>query len=107
MNKTLKGALLLGSLLMLGMQAPAWSQSADEEDTDIDLATLSCRTLLKMDNEDREFTLVFFHGLISGRQEEMIFRAQALAEATDQIVDQCIDNPDEPLLTVFEKARKG
>lgn len=107
MNKTLRGVLLLGSVMVFGMQAPAWSQSADEENTDIDLATLDCRTLLKMDNEDREFTLVFFHGLISGRQEEMVFRAEALAEATDQIVDQCIDNPDESLLKVFEAVRKS
>jgi len=105
MHNVFKTVLLLGALL--GMQTTVWSQSADEESADIDLSTLSCRTMLKMDNEEREFTLVFFHGLISGQQNEMIFKLDPLAEATDQIVDQCIDKPDEPLLTVFEAVRKG
>lgn len=100
-------ALLFGATLALGMNLSAWSQDTTEVKTDIDLQTLSCRTLLKMDNDDREFTLVFFHGLISGRQGEMIFRGEALAEATDRILDQCIDGPDETLLSVFEKARKS
>jgi len=106
MKSTIKLALV-GALLVAGTSAPVWSQSDAEETTDIDLETLGCRTMLKMDDDDREFTLVFFHGLISGRQGEMIFKAEALAEATDRVLDQCIDSPDETLLSVFEKARKG
>jgi len=106
MKLMIKGALL-GVLLVAGASAPAWSQSADEENADVNLETLDCRALLKMDGDDREFTLVFFHGLISGRQGTMVFQAQPLAEATDRVLDQCIDNPDETLLAVFEKARKG
>jgi hypothetical protein len=59
-----------------------------------------------MGNDEREFTLVFLHGFISGKNTEMVFDGSALADATDVVLDSCIDSPDESLLAVFEKARK-
>lgn len=107
MKTMLRGTLLLGAALAAATALPAWSQTDVAARADVNLETLDCRTMLKMDSEDREFTLVFFHGLISGRQGTMVFQAQPLAEATDRVLEQCIDSPDETLLAVFEKARKG
>jgi hypothetical protein len=50
-------------------------------------------------------TVLFFHGFMSGRKNEMVFKPDVLAEATDRIIDDCIDNPDASVLEMFEKHR--
>lgn len=72
----------------------------------IDLNTVDCRRLLKMTGDERDFTLTFFHGLISGIKQDMIFNAPVLAEATDQVINHCIDNPNDTLLKVFKAKRQ-
>lgn len=85
------------------------SSSVQAQDKDmegkIDLETLDCRTMLKMENEARDFTLIFFHGLMSGKKSEMIFDGPALTEVTEKVLDHCIDNPSDTLLTTFEELR--
>jgi hypothetical protein len=95
----------IGLVASLG-GAVALAQSSDEPQTDINLETLDCRTMLSMKSEDRDFTLVFYHGIVSGRHNKLIFKGDVLAGATDRILNHCIDNPDEKLLGVFEQVRK-
>lgn len=45
------------------------------------------------------------HAFINGRNNNTTLDAPALAEATNTIVDTCIDNPDSALLGVFEQNR--
>jgi hypothetical protein len=78
---------------------PAASQGAAAID-DVD-----CRTLLRLGGEERGFTLIYFHGYVSGKRGQTKLSPQDLSEATDRIVDQCIDKPGEKLLAVFERAR--
>lgn len=91
-------AAVVGSAVM--------AQESTVQTPTINLETLDCRTFLKMNGEEEEFTLIFYHGLISGRRNELTFRGEELAEASDRIVDHCIDNPADKLLDVFEKQRK-
>ncbi|MGH6932485.1 MAG: HdeA/HdeB family chaperone, partial [Dongiaceae bacterium] len=67
----------------------------------IDLTTLDCRTLLELDGTQRQDVIMFYHGYVSGQKSETVADVDKLAQATDKIVDQCIDKPAEPLLTVF------
>ena len=80
----------------------AWAQ---DEGGQINLETLDCRTMLKMENEARDFTLIFFHGFMSGKKSEMMFDGPALTEVTEKVLDHCIDNPSDTLLTTFESLR--
>jgi hypothetical protein len=98
------GSLLLLSTLTLGVfSTPVRAQSQSEDR--IDLQTLSCRTLLEAEDDDRELTLVFMHGYMSGMKGEMMIDAPKLSAATDEVIDACIDNPEATLMSIFEQYR--
>jgi hypothetical protein len=70
------------------------------------LNELDCRTLLRLDGDERAFTLLYLHGFVSGKNNQLMLSTDALATATDRIVDHCIDKPGDKLLAVFEQVRK-
>ena len=69
----------------------------------VDIATLDCRELLKLNDSDKEATLSYYHGYLSGKNNQLTVDVVKLGEISDQVIDYCIDNPNEPLLTVFEQ----
>lgn len=69
------------------------------------LDELDCRTLLRLGGEERAYTLLYMHGFVSGKTGQTVLPTQELAQATDRIVDHCIDRPGDKLLPVFEKVR--
>lgn len=71
------------------------------------LNELDCRTLLKLDGEERAYTLVYFHGFVSGRANQLDLPTDVMATATDRIIDHCIDKPADKVLAVFEQMRKS
>jgi len=71
----------------------------------VNLAQMTCRSVLKMPAEDRAFTIVFFHGYMSGKNNETMLNAEQLATTTDKIADACIDNPAMPVIEVFRQFR--
>ncbi len=104
---------LFNQILSLLLLTTIFSQSSilnslaqeNSEDTKVELNKISCRELLKMPGKDKELTLVFFHGLMTAKNNQMIIDRIALREATDKITDDCIDNPNLMLMTVFDKYR--
>ena len=83
------------------------AQSAAVAPRDAGLDQLECRTLLRLGGDERAYTLLYYHGFVSGRTNQMSLDPQTMAEATDRIVDHCIDHPGDKLLPVFEKQRKA
>jgi hypothetical protein len=71
----------------------------------LEIGTIDCRTLLKMDESEKDFTLVFLHGFMSGKADNMVFDGPAFGAATGAIVEECIDNPSAKLLDIFGKHR--
>ena len=69
----------------------------------VDIATLDCRELLKLNDNDKEATLAYYHGYLSGKNNELTVDVVELGEISDRVIDYCIDNPNDPLLTVFEQ----
>ncbi len=98
------GILLLTAIISEMSILPIFSQETSEE-TKVELNKISCRELLKMPGKDKELTLVFFHGLMTAKKNQMVVDRIALREATAQITDYCIDNPNAMLMTAFEKYR--
>ena len=96
--------LLAAASLCLPM-ALAQAQSATTVQKPPALDELDCRTLLRLGGEERAYTLLYMHGFVSGTRGQTMLPAQELAEATDRIVDHCIDRPGDKLLSVFEKVR--
>ncbi len=100
-----KASTLLVTAIIAGSSAaPAQSQS--EVNVLLQIDEITCREALKMPGDERAFTVIFFHGFMSGKMNQTLFDGPALTEATDKIADYCIDNPSEKLLKAFEAVRK-
>ena len=69
------------------------------------LGELECHTLLRLSGEERDFTLLYLHGFVSGRANQQLLPVKDLAEATDRLLDHCVDKPSDKALAVLEKLR--
>ena len=69
------------------------------------LGELECRTLLRLSGEERDFTILYLHGFVSGRINQTLLPVKDLADATDKLIDQCIDKPSAKVLSVLEQVR--
>ena len=92
-----------GSVGVAAAQEPAKTPKPLAET--VDLSKLTCRTLLKMSDGDRTDAFLFLHGYVSGTKKEMTLKLDPMAEATDEILDECIDHPAETALAAFTKYR--
>lgn len=99
--------ILFGAISVGGLINPVQAQSSQEaDDTDmVDLQNLACRELLRAEGEQRGNLMIFMHGFMSGKKGEMTIDAPTLAEASNTIIETCIDNPDSKLMNVFEQNR--
>ena len=81
---------------------------AKQEDTStIDAGNLACRYLLKLDDSDREATMAYYHGFMSGKNDQLIVDVTKLGDISEKVIEHCIDNPNDSLLTVFEQYQKN
>ncbi|WP_158963698.1 HdeA/HdeB family chaperone [Chachezhania sediminis] len=93
----MKNALILAA--GLAVAAPA-AFAADSMVFDID--SISCRALLRMSPEDRDFTLIYMHGYKAGSAGTRKADVDAIAKLTDTVLDSCIGHPDDMVVSVFE-----
>ena len=92
------------SFLPIGSAVAAEKEAVDTGVT-YKIDEMTCRELLQMSGDSRDFTVIFMHGFVSGKKSELVFDAVPMTEATDKAIGICIDNPDGKLLSAFEKAR--
>ena len=71
------------------------------------VADISCRELLTMGGDEQDATLIFMNGYVSGQGNEEMIDPSAFMAASDATIANCIDTPDEPLVTVLKAARGG
>ena len=62
--------------------------------------------MLKLRDEDLETTLAYYHGFMSAKNNQMNVDVIKLGKVSDQVIDYCIDNPNEEILKVFERYRR-
>ncbi len=103
---TTAAALLLACGALVAPAAFGQAKSAAAPQKSPALNELDCRTLLKLDGDERAYTLLFYHGFVSGRLNQMELPIDVMAAATDKIIDHCIDKPADKVLSVFEQVRK-
>lgn len=97
----MKRTFALGIALLATIPLPALSQDV----ATVDIDKITCRAMLKMDAPEQEFTLVYFHGFLSGAKNERVFDGPRLRAVTESVFDTCIDNPSSTLMTVLETQR--
>lgn len=107
MIKKLVGMVISALFIASSSALPGFAQAKPStlDSPSLDLTTLDCRALLQMDGDDRTVTLAFYHGIISGKNNQMTVNRPTLATATDNVINYCIDHPKDTLLSVFQKYR--
>ncbi|MDJ0659076.1 MAG: HdeA/HdeB family chaperone [Crocosphaera sp.] len=100
----LLGIVFLATIVNPTLNLSSFAQDT-QENTPVELNKISCRELLKMPGKDKELTLVFFHGFMTAKNNQVVIDRIALREATDKITDYCIDNPGATLMKAFEVYR--
>jgi len=91
------------SMFNLGRNVTA--QTETQPAPPINLEAMTCRDLLQMDGEEEENAIIFMHGYLTGKRGKMMIDAGRLSTATDAVKNTCIDEPDRPLMGVFEEHR--
>lgn len=95
---------LAGPLAGTPAHAQAAAPAADSRPQQA-LGELECRTLLRLSGDERDFTILYLHGFVSGRVNQQLLPVKDLAEATDRLIDECIDKPSAKVLGVLEHVR--
>lgn len=85
----------------------AYAQRNTPGKAKFDLSKVTCRELLLMEGEEQDFTIVFYHGMMNGKNNDMMFDELALATSTDNIMNHCIDNPNDTVINAFTKFRSN
>ena len=70
-----------------------------------DITTITCKDLLLMEGDQRDSTLVFFHGIMIGRNNITILDSEKITNQTDKVLEMCIAKPASKLISVFEETR--
>jgi hypothetical protein len=97
---SLKNGLALGAAIFA---TGALAQEADN--IVLQMEEFTCRDMLVRSGFERDFTIAYMHGYMSGKLNETTFDANKLTLATDAVLDFCISNPDASIMAAFEKAR--
>jgi hypothetical protein len=71
-----------------------------------DLKDYQCKDIMILSGEDRGIAFALLHGYRLGKKNTTQFEAVVLAEATDNIMDYCLDHPKDNALAAFEKFTK-
>ena len=100
-NKGLTAVMLLAGLCF------ADTANAQKLGDDVDVGSLSCRTLLQMDGEERANTLIFFHGYMAGKKSQGVINIPRLSDVSSKVVNRCIDEAGKSLMSVFEAESKS
>ncbi len=75
-----------------------------QENTTRDIATVDCKTVLRLDDRERESAIVFLHGFLAGKKGDTVIDLAKLGAATDKFIDNCLDNPKSKALDVMTAA---
>jgi hypothetical protein len=90
-------------LAALGSTAPALAQDAPEK---IVIAEFSCRDLLALSDEEREFGLLYYTGYIDGKSGAAEMNDDKKGDLSDKVLNACLDDPKTTVLAAFEAVMK-
>jgi len=66
---------------------------ADTDDSK-DFSTYTCKELMRSSGEARDISIAFAHGYWLGKKGTTVYKPSKLGEATDELFDTCLENPN-------------
>ena len=104
MLKMHSGLLAVATISVLSLGGSA--AFAEEPSTAQDIDKYLCKDIMRVSGQERELALALLHGYRLGKKNTTQFDSEALARATDDFVEYCLDHPAEKAMGAFEKFTK-
>ena len=79
--------------------------STDDQNLTLQMNEFTCKDMLIRSGFERDFTMAYMHGFMSGKVNETEFDVEKLTRATDAVLEYCISKPDATILSAFQEAR--
>lgn len=92
----------LSTIAAVFLAVPVWAQDADI----INFGEMTCRTYLMLGGDERDMTTLFIHGYFAGQADVKSVIISDLAAASEQVLADCIDGPEQVLLEAFARVLK-
>jgi hypothetical protein len=86
------------------MLVPGSATTSAQESSVRDIAKVDCKTVMRLDDRERESAIVFLHGYLVGKKGDTVIDLAKLGAATDKFIDTCLDNPKSMALDVMTAA---
>lgn len=93
---------ILSAIGAVFFAAPAWAQDADI----VNLGDMTCRSYLMLGGDERDMTTLFIHGYFAGQADLNSVIISDLAAASEKVLADCIDSPEQALLEAFATVLK-
>jgi len=93
----------MAALTVLAVAALTLPAGAADDD-DGDLTTLSCKDVMILSGADRDTTIAFIHGYITGKSGANDVDLDKLTDATEAFLNNCLDNPTAKAIPTMEAA---
>jgi hypothetical protein len=74
---------------------------ASAQDDRRNVADVECKAVMRLNDRERENTIVFLHGYLAGKKGELVIDIAKLSAATDKFIDHCLDNPKDKAVEVM------
>jgi hypothetical protein len=101
MKKTIALAFAVAAASML---LPGAAMTSAQESSARDIAKVDCKTVMRLDDREKEAAIVFLHGYLVGKKGDTVIDLAKLGAATDKFIDTCLDNPKSMALDVMTAA---
>ena len=96
-----KSLNLTPAVLTMAFIATAAGEASAAGETTKNVAQLECKAVMRLGDEDRTATIAFLHGYVAGKKGQMDIDVSKLSEATDKLMDDCLDHPKDKALDVL------
>jgi len=93
--------------ILIGTLALAGASTSHAGDSMRDMNDYTCRDILVASGEERDLAVMFLQGYFVGKSGKTTFDRDKLAEATDKMIDLCLDATNANLIETMGKALKG
>src|SRR5215470_17577600 len=100
---TMTNSLKLPAALTMAFIAVAAGGASAADESTKNVTGLECKAVMRLGDEDRTATIAFLHGYVAGKKGQTVIDVSKLSEATDKMMEDCLDHPKDKALDVLMK----
>ena len=102
MLKSIMLTTVIASSATLALPSRASAQDVEK----LDLGALTCKEMMRLADRDREAVMGFYFGYTAAKSDNVVLNLAVAGDTANKVIDDCLYNPTEKSLSVFEKHNK-